>query len=250
MKNFSQTYFKPDILGSINPKIGLIALSTDFTIEQDFRRICKNQNIDIYVNRIPFENPLNRENYLKMTNLLPEVANNILPGEKIDSIAYACTSGTVAIGEKIITERINQSKPNTYVSTPITAAIKSFSKMKIKKVAVLTPYPRSVNETIFNFLIEQGIEIVSFSSFNLEYDSDIAKIQPKNILETINKIDYQSADAIFISCTALRAVEMLDNAEKNTSKIVISSNQALIWDTLTSVNIKGEISGYGKLFLD
>tara|TARA_Y100000590_G_C15662178_1_gene993108 strand:- start:979 stop:1731 length:753 start_codon:yes stop_codon:yes gene_type:complete len=250
MKNFSQTDLKPEILPFSNLKIGLIALSTDFTIEQDFKRICNNQKVDIYVNRIPFNNPLNHENYLKMVDHLPEIAKNILPGEKIDSIAYGCTSGTVAIGEKIIAEKIHQSKPNSYVSTPITAAIKSFSKLKIKKLAVLTPYPKAVNKTIFNFLTKNGIEIISFSSFNLEYDSDIAKVNPKHLLRTINDLEYQNADAIFVSCTALRAVEILEQAEKDTSKIVISSNQALVWDILTSMKKTEEINGYGKLFLN
>ena len=105
MKFFSQQDFKPNILKSSNPKIGLITLSTDFTIEQDFRKICHDVNVDIYVNRIPFKNPLNNENYLKMVDYLADVSNNILPGEHIDSIAYGCTSGTVAIGnERIIRE--------------------------------------------------------------------------------------------------------------------------------------------------
>ena len=129
MVKFSQTDLKARILKSSNPKIGVIALSTDFTIEQDFRRICHNQNVDIFVNRIPFENPLTHENYLKMANYLADIANNILPGEEIDSIAYGCTSGTVAIGDKRIVSEIHKTKPNVYVSTPITAAIKSFSKI-------------------------------------------------------------------------------------------------------------------------
>ena len=103
MKNFSQIDINPKIIKLLKPRIGLIALSTDFTIEQDFRRICHNQNVDIYVNRIPFNNPLNYDNYLKMTDHLTDIANNILPGEKIDSIAYGCTSGSVAIGNKKIT---------------------------------------------------------------------------------------------------------------------------------------------------
>ena len=47
MKNFSQVDIDPRISKSSNPKIGVIALSTDFTIEQDFRRICHNQEVDI-----------------------------------------------------------------------------------------------------------------------------------------------------------------------------------------------------------
>ena len=128
--------------------------------------------------------------------------------------------------------------------------IKSFSKMKVNRIAVLTPYPKLVNETIYNFLLKHNIEITSFSSFNLEYDSDIANVDPQHLLETINNLEYQNADAIFVSCTALRAVEILDQAERDTSKFVISSNQALIWDTIRSVNINSNINGYGKLFLN
>ena len=248
MINFSQVDINPRISKSSNPKIGVIALSTDFTIEQDFRRLCHNQNVDIYVNRIPFENPLNKENYLKMAEHLADIAGNILPGERIDSIAYGCTSGTVAIGDKRIVDEINKSKKGSYVSTPIKAALKAFTKLKFDKIAVLTPYPEQVNKTIFDYLIKNNIEIISFSSFNLEYDSDIANVDPKCLIETIDNIDHKNADAVFISCTALRAVEVLDQIEKRISKCVISSNQAIIWDCLRSVNINNNISGYGKLF--
>ena len=250
MKNFKQIDIKPKFLENFKPKIGVITLSTDFTVEQDFRNICKNLNVNIYVNRIPFENPLNQENYLKMINFLPDVAKNILPGIKIDSIAYACTSGTVAIGDKIIKDKIHKAKSDVYVSTPINAAIKSFSKMKINKIAVLTPYPKKVNETIFEFLEKSGIEITSFYSFNLDYDSEIANVDPYFLLETITKLKDQKAEAVFVSCTALRVVEILNQVEKIISKPVISSNQALIWDTLRSVNIKDSIKNYGQLFLN
>ena len=250
MKNFSQVDIKPEISKSSNPKIGVITLSTDFTIEQDFRRICHNQNVDIYVNRIPFKNPLNKENYLKMVEHLADIAGNILPGEYIDSIAYGCTSGTVAIGDKRIADEINKSKEGSYVSTPMKAALKAFANLNLDKIAVLTPYPKEVNKTVFDHLIKNNIEINSFSSFNLEYDNDIANVDPKCLIEIIDNIDHKDAEAVFISCTALRAVEVLDQIEKRISKCVISSNQAIIWDCLRSVNINNTINGYGKLFSD
>ena len=78
MNNFKQIDVEPKLSSAINPRIGLIALSTDFTIEQDFRRICYNLPVDIFVNRIPFDNPLNHENYIKMADHLPNIAKNIL----------------------------------------------------------------------------------------------------------------------------------------------------------------------------
>ena len=55
------------------------------------------------------------------------------------------------------------------------------------------------------------------------------------------------ADALFVSCTALPALEILDEVEKKINKPVFSSNQTLIWDTIRSVGYKSSIERYGKL---
>ena len=53
MNNFKQNDLKPIIQNTTNPRVGVITLSTDFTIEQDFRKICHSLPIDIFFNRIP-----------------------------------------------------------------------------------------------------------------------------------------------------------------------------------------------------
>ena len=248
MTTFVQNDLRPDIIKTINPRIGLIALSTDFTIEQDYRNICHQLPVDIFVNRIPFENPLNHENYLKMANHISDVSAQILPSEDVDIIAYGCTSGTIAIGAERIKQEVNNSKPDAKVTTPITAAIKAFNYLGIKKIAVLTPYPKDVNETVFNYLNESNLTIDSFSSFNLEYDSDIAQVSLESLQKEIAKIDLSNVDGLFVSCTALKIVDVLDKIEKLQNTTIISSNQAIIWDCLRSVGIDTKIKGYGKLF--
>lgn len=248
MTTFVQNDLRPDIIKTINPRIGLIALSTDFTIEQDYRNICHQLPVDIFVNRIPFENPLNHENYLKMANHISDVSAQILPSEDVDIVAYGCTSGTIAIGAERIKQEVNNSKPNAKVTTPITAAIKAFNYLGIKKIAVLTPYPKDVNETVFNYLNENNLTIDSFSSFNLEYDSEIAQVSLESLQKQIAKIDLSNVDGLFVSCTALKIVDVLDKIEKLQNTTIISSNQAIIWDCLRSVGIDTKIKGYGKLF--
>lgn len=248
MTTFVQNDLRPDIIKTINPRIGLIALSTDFTIEQDYRNICHQLPVDIFVNRIPFENPLNHENYLKMANHISDVSAQILPSEDVDIVAYGCTSGTIAIGAERIKQEVNNSKPNAKVTTPITAAIKAFNYLGIKKIAVLTPYPKDVNETVFNYLNENNITIDSFSSFNLEYDSEIAQVSLESLQKEIAKIDLSNVDGLFVSCTALKIVDVLEKIEKLQNTTIISSNQAIIWDCLRSIGIDTKIKGYGKLF--
>ena len=57
-----------------------------------------------------------------------------------------------------------------------------------------------------------------------------------------------NVEGLFVSCTALKIVDVLDRIEKKQNTLVISSNQAIIWDCLRSVGIDSKIQGYGKLF--
>ena len=231
----------------LNPKVGLIALSTDRTIEGDFNGICKNLPLDIFINRIHNQNPLTKENLLKMQDDLESVANKILPDEKLSTIAYGCTSGTIAIGEDKVKEKILLAKPGCYVTTPVTSAIKAFKQMNIKKIALFTPYPDSVNKIILDYFTKKNIEVSSFASLNLNLDSEFANVDPNYILEISSKLETKNADALFISCTALPVLNILDKLEQTIKKPVLSSNQTLIWDTIRSIGYKSPIRGYGKL---
>tara|TARA_B100000131_G_scaffold14179_1_gene14524 strand:+ start:401 stop:1150 length:750 start_codon:yes stop_codon:yes gene_type:complete len=240
-------YIAPKFKKKTNPKVGLLALSTDLTIENDFQSICQKLPFDLFVNRIHNENPLTKENLMKMHDQIESVTEKILPGQKINTIAYACTSGTIAIGEEKVKEKVQLAKADCYVTTPVTSAIKAFKEMNLKNIALFTPYPESVNKTILEYFERKNINIVSFSTFNIDLDEDIASVDPKYLLETLVKLDIKDADALFVSCTALPALQILDQVEKKINKIVLSSNQTLIWDTLRSIGYKSPVEGYGKL---
>ena len=241
-------YIKPEFKKEFNPKIGLITLSTDLTMESDFYSIINNLPIDVFVNRIKNYNPLTKENLLKMYDQLESVTKDILPNEKINTIAYGCTSGTIAIGKEKIKEKIQIAKPGCYITTPITSAIKAINKMKIKKIAIFTPYPDSVNKTVFEYFSKEKIEVLSFSSFNLDSDLEIGKVDPNYLLEVLTKMETSSAEGLFVSCTALPVLKILDQVETKIKKTVLSSNQTLIWDSIRSVGYNSPVSGYGKLF--
>ena len=241
------TYIKPQFKDNTNPRIGLVALSTDFSIEKDFNSIFLNLPIDLFVNRLPFYNPLTDKNLVKMTEKLTEVTENILPNQTLDAVAYGCTSGTIVAGVDQIINKIQSAKPNCKVITPITSAVNALKHLNLKKISVFTPYPQAINEKVINYFKNEGFVIQSFASFNLESDLDIGKIDPQYLLEVLTKIDTSDAEALFISCTALPVFEIIQELENKIKKIVLSSNQALIWDSIRSVGYNSSIEGYGKL---
>ena len=66
----------PQFLTKHNPRVGLIALATDFMIEKDFIKVIKDKDIDFFVNRIECYNPLTKENLIRMSEKVTEVTNN------------------------------------------------------------------------------------------------------------------------------------------------------------------------------
>jgi maleate isomerase len=53
---------------------------------------------------------------------------------------------------------------------------------------------------------------------------------------------------LFVSCTALPALSIINKLEEKLNKFVLSSNQTLIWDSLNAIGYKNNVEGFGKLF--
>ena len=244
------TKVEPKYNSNPNPRIGLIALASDFMIEKDFINVIKDKNIDFFVNRIECYNPLTRENLIKMSEKVTEVTKDILPDEKIDCVVYACTSGTIAAGYNSIEKKVKIAKPEAKVTTPSTAAIKALKKLKIQKLSIFTPYSKRLNDEVVEYFKKENFEVTSNSYFDIESDIDIGKVDQNYLYEVLSKIDLKDADALFVSCTALPVLPIIDKLEKKLNKAVLSSNQALIWDTLENIGKNNSVKGFGKLFVN
>jgi len=243
------TKIEPKYLKKHNPRVGLITLASDFRIEKDFNNVIYGKDIDLYCNRIKCYNPLTNETLKKMADDIPNVTKEILPDQKLDCVAYGCTSGAIAAGYQSIFEKVNLVKPNTKVTTPITSALNALKALGINNLSIFTPYTDEINQSVINyFKIEGGIEILELSYFDIASDLDIGKVDPQHVFETLAKIDLSKSDALFVSCTALPVLSVINELEKKTNKVVLSSNQTLIWDTLKQINYKNKVEGFGQLF--
>ena len=232
----------------VNQKIGLVALRTDHLIEDNLRQILGSHDISMLTNRICFNDPVNAENLKAMAQDLDRVVGDILPGKALDLVIFGCSSGAAAIGEAKLEAQIKAIKPSAKVTNPVTAAVAAFEALGVKKISVITPYSRDVNGSIADFFSTKGYQVLNLAGFNQGDDADITRIDPQAIVAAAKQYVHPEADALFLSCTALRAVDVIEEIENTLNLPVISSNQALAWHALSLMSVTQEVKGYGRLF--
>ena len=78
----------------------------------------------------------------------------------------------------------------------------------------------------------------------------MGRITSDSIFDAIKQVGVNSdCDAVFVSCTSLRALKIIPAAEAAIGKPVISSNQVLAWHMLRLAGISDQIQNTGHLFI-
>ncbi len=231
-----------------NVAVGLITLSNDTVIEPELYTFLPRDGVAVYSSRIPMAAQVSVAALKDMRRDLSRVAAEILPDDKIDVMAFGCTSGSMAIGPDNVISEVQKSKPGIPVTNPVSASLKGLRALGIKRIALLTPYPDAVNEIVENYVGGEGFDIVVRGSFKQKGDPQITRVPPEAIYEAgVALGKHKDAQGLFISCTALRCSPVIQRIEDAIGKPVVTSNQALAWDCLRLGGYQNAVPGYGRL---
>ena len=229
-------------------RIGLVLLATDHTSERDFSSIVPSDQAAVYCNRIAFENPTTPQNLRAMQPRLAEGANLILPDEPLDVICYACTAASAVLGDDAVAQAIHRGKDSVPVVTPPLAARLAMKALGVRRISVLTPYIDETAAPVTRYFEDHGLDVSQTTNLGLDDDRRIARVSPNSIVAAAVQALAPDSEALFISCTALRSMEVAQSIEDKTGKPVIVSNQAASWMCLRLIGIEQPIAGFGALF--
>ncbi|WP_085901349.1 aspartate/glutamate racemase family protein [Kiloniella majae] len=229
--------------------LGLIVLQADETLENEFRHAIRDFDISLFHSRIPSRPSVTKETLAQMAEDLPAAANLLPQSTRFNAIAYACTSGATVIGPPEVAVKIHTQHPGVPVTDPITAVMTACRTLEIKRLGFLTPYVPEVSNAMRALLEENGFEIASFGSFEQDQEKVVSRISEASTLEAIVNVGKEKGcEGVFVSCTNLRTLGILEEAEQALGKPVVSSNLALIWHMLRLAGVKGRGTAPGKLF--
>lgn len=241
--------FETDAGIAAKARCALVTLATDQTIEEEFRRIVPAPGVGLYHTRLWNDAEINMETLRAIEARIEPAVRLLLPGDAFDVIAFGCTSATMVIGEARVDELIRRAKPGAQVTNPLRAMTAAFAAQGAHSVAVLTPYVRSVNERLREYLIELGMSVPVFGSFNEADDRVVARISVDSLERAAAQLVRQApVQGLFISCTSIRLLDAVERMEAIAGVPVTSSNHAMAWHMLQLAGVPTAGRGPGRLF--
>lgn len=213
-------------------KLGLIALQSDRTIEDDARRLLP-RDVSLLVSRVPSATEVSRETLAQMEGALTGAASLFPVGHRFDAVGYGCTSGTAQIGAGVVADRVQAGTQTAAVSEPLSALIAACTALSVQRIAILSPYVAAVSDRLRHVLAAAQIDTPTFASFDEANEAAVAAIDEPSITRaTLEMMADADVDAVFLSCTNLRTLNVIAPLEDRLGLPVLSSNLVLIWHML------------------
>lgn len=232
-------------------KIGLLVPATNSVMEDEFHALAP-EDVVIATARMLHRGRKPGDTFAEMLRKMStDIPNAALKISRIfpDVVAFGCTSGSFLEGEdwnKKITKDLSEIVSPAKVVTTSTAVKNALRKLKLKKIAVVTPYPDDINNRLKSYLESQEFNVVRLDTSHGLGPATFIRSN-KMAYHLAKRIDGSDIDGIFISCTDFRTIEILDALERDVGKPIVSSNQATMWDCLRAAKIGDKIEGCGIL---
>jgi len=176
-----------------------------------------------------------------------ERAEGLLADAGVDIIVYGCTTGSLVGGaewEEGLVRRIEGETGIPAVSTS-SAVVEALKSLGAKRIGVATPYSEELNGLEKSFLEDLGFQVTGIRGLGLLDNLDIGRVG-RGTLEDIIRGVADDVDAVFVSCTNLPVVGLIEEFEKEFNRPVVTSNQASMWAALRG-RVSAGVGGFGKL---
>ena len=228
-------------------RLGFILMSTDLASEADFFDMAP-EGVAVHFTRLKTEDHTTRETLSRHIEHMADAASRIQPDLKPDVVSYSCTSGSIVIGEDRVMSEIRKGAPWAQPMCLVQGVLDALNELQVKRLVVGTPYLDEVNTAEAEYLLGKGYEILDVQGLNLGTGTKMGRVTPEFWKTFAIRIDQPDADAIFLSCGGIRALEIAEEIEQTIGKPVITSNQAHFWSCLRRAGITDELRGFGQIF--
>lgn len=232
-------------------RIGLIYIASAYSMEVDFYSMAP-KGVTSHTTRVALSDKPERFTVDDLSSLEKDVlqATKLLAQAPLKTIAFGCTSGSFVNGITYDQQLIEKMEEIAKIpcTTTATSVVEATKALNVKNIAIATPYSNEVNQLANDYFTESGLTITNMTGLGIMNDYEISAIDQQTIYNMAINVNTADADAVFLSCTGLHAVQLIAALEEDLGKPVITSNQATFWHSLRLSGVGSNMEKFGKLF--
>ncbi len=226
-------------------RIGVLIPETNLVVEEEIYRLYEenvfNTNgVVFHILRIPFKTRYSEDN----RKFLEEIAinqNEILKNLKTTNLDYLssfCTSSAEIMREHSSDLCLNSAD----------SLVEAGKFLKIDKCLLISPYNETIGSGIENLLNRNGIEVIKKKHINLIHSFDYLTYGYEKLINLVLEEYNKECKNIFISCTNLPTLHLINKLENKLDTTIISSNYSMFWKIIRDNEIPFNNKKLGKLF--
>jgi maleate isomerase len=240
-------------------RLGLIVPSTNSVNEPDFYRNLP-EGVEVYTARMKLDEEQYREgedeeSLDSMTEDHLDRAAELVSDPEIDVVIYGCTTGSFLHGVEYDENIIDRLEEIT--GTPSITASSSLRKaaraLDLDSVCITTPYIPNINDRARRYFEEAGFTVTNTAGLDIDVVGSSRETTSHGSVPPTEPYRQamaagDDADGHIISCTNFRSMETIRLIEQDLDKPVITSNQAMLWDALDTIDVSYAPADLGQLF--
>ena len=178
-----------------------------------------------------------------------------LTDARMDVIASACLVAIMCQGpgyhretERTLSDVCRADAPNTAVVTSAGALIEGLNAIGAKKVAIITPYMKSLTELVTGYIESEGIEVHDAISLEIPNNLEVGALDPMALVETVKRLSIANVDAVVLSaCVQMPSLPALAPVQEMLDVPVLSTAAATAFQILRALDLHAPVPQAGDL---
>ncbi|RMX06022.1 Asp/Glu racemase [Corticibacter populi] len=178
-----------------------------------------------------------------------------LSDAKVDVMGYACLVAIMSMGlgyhcasKERLTQVVRGNDSDAAVVNSAGALIDALKAMKARRIAVVAPYMKPLAQMVFDYIANEGFEVVDSRALEIQDNLAVAAHDPMNLPGIVQTMDYADADAIVLSaCVQMPSLAAVQAVEAATGKPVVTAAIATTWSMLRALGLSTTVPGGGAL---
>lgn len=225
-------------------KLGLIVPSWNSVMEYELQRMA-GEAISLHSQRI--RHIADTEENLAWLSTQAPAAAELLSHAKVNAICYGCTASGFLKSPPEDRHLAAELEKRTGVPSVTSSAsiVEALRTLRVKRLSVASPYEPWLNEKLRVYLEAAGFDIVAMKGLATQAHGSVTVERVKALALEVLRPQTQ---ALFISCSNFRTLDIIESVENETGRPVVTSNQAALWGTLRRIGDKRAVPGAGRIF--